>query len=84
MSNPNSEQMSSAKQIVRYIRGTSSFGLRYEKGKRNYSIEGFSKSDFAGDSNDRKSTTGQIFFIGNSPITWNIVISPKNRGCDAS
>ena len=73
MSNLNSEHMSAAKRILRYIRGTSSFGLRYEKGKRNYSIQGFSNSDFAGDSNDRKSTTGQIFFIGNSGITWNTV-----------
>ena len=24
-------------------------------------------------SNDRKSTTGQVFFIGNSAITWNTV-----------
>ena len=73
MSKPNSEHMSAAKRILRYIRGTSSFGLRYEKGKKNYSVQGFSDSDFAGDSDDRKSTTGQVFFIENSPITWNTV-----------
>ena len=74
MSKPNSEHMSAAKRILRYIRGTSSFGLRYEKGKKkNYSIQGFSDNDFAGDSEDRKSTTGQVFFIGNSAITWNTV-----------
>ena len=47
--------------------------MRYERGKKNYSIQGFSESDFAGDSDDRKSTTGQVFFIGNSAITWNTV-----------
>ena len=34
MNKPNSEYMSAAKRILRYIRGTSSFRLRYEKGKR--------------------------------------------------
>ena len=71
MSKPNSEHMSATKRILRYIRGTSSFGLRYERGKKSYSIQSFSDSDFAGDSDDRKSTTGQVFFIGNSAITWN-------------
>ena len=46
--------MSAAKRILRYVRGTSSFGLRYEKGEKNYSIEGFSDNDFAVDSEDRK------------------------------
>ena len=71
MSKPNSEHMSAAKRILRYIRGTSLFGLRYERGKKNFVVQGFSDSDFAGDRNDRKSTTGQVFFLGNSAITWN-------------
>ena len=73
MGKPNSEYMSAAKRILRYIRGTSSLSLRYERGKKNYSIQGFSDSDFAGDSDDRKSTTSQVFFIGNYAITWNTV-----------
>ena len=73
MSKPNSEHMSAAKRILRYIRGTSSFRLRYERGKKNYSIQGFSDNDFAGDSDDRKSITGQLFFMGNFAITWNTV-----------
>ena len=56
--------MSATKRILRYIRGTSSFGLRYERGKKNYSIKSFSDSDFAGDSDDRKSTCGQVFSLG--------------------
>ena len=73
MNIPNSEHVSAAKRILRYIRGTSSFGLRYERGKKSYSIQGFSDSGFAGDSDYRKSTTGQVFFMGNSAITWNTV-----------
>ena len=73
MSNPSSEHMNAAKRVLRYIKGTSSFGLRYERGMKKHSIQGFSDSDFAGDSDDRKSTSGQVFFIGKSAITWNTV-----------
>ena len=73
MNKPSSEHMSATKRILRYIKGTSSFGLRYERGKKNYSIHGFRDSDFAGDSDDQKSTTGQVFSMGNSAITWNTV-----------
>ena len=73
MNNLSSEHMNAAKRVLRYIKGTLSFGLRYERGEKKHSIQGFSDSDFARDSDDRKSTSGQVFFIGNSAITWNIV-----------
>ena len=33
-------------------------------------LVGYSDSDLAGDVNDRKSTTGVVFFLNGSPITW--------------
>ena len=63
--------MNAAKRVLRYMKGTSSLGLRYERGMKKHSIQGFSDSDFAGDSDDRKSTSVQVFFNGNSAITWN-------------
>ena len=73
MSKPSSEHMNAAKRVLRYIKGTSSFGLRYERGLKKHFVQGFSDSDFAGDKFDRKSTSGQVFFIGNYAITWNSV-----------
>ena len=73
MNKPSSQHMSAAKRILRYIKGTSSFRLRYERTKKNYSIQGFSDSDFVGDSDYRKSTTSQSFFMGNFAITWTTV-----------
>lgn len=35
----------------------------------NADLTGFSDADFAGDVDARKSTTGVIFFLANSPIT---------------
>lgn len=33
-------------------------------------MTGFTDSDFAGDVEDRKSTTGMIFFLGDNLVTW--------------
>jgi hypothetical protein len=33
-------------------------------------LTGFSDADFARDIDARKSTTGVIFFLANSPVTW--------------
>ena len=73
MDKPSSEHLAAAKRILRYLKGTVNFGVLYKKGDRNMKITGFSDSDFAGDINDRKSTSGQIFFLGGLPITWNSV-----------
>jgi Reverse transcriptase (RNA-dependent DNA polymerase) len=65
-----SEHMSAVKQILRYIKGTTDLGCVYEKtSKTMSSLVGFSDSDLAGDRNDRKSTTGVIFF-GSNVISW--------------
>jgi hypothetical protein len=33
-------------------------------------LTGFSDSDHAGDVDDRKSTSGVLFYLGNSAISW--------------
>ena len=33
-------------------------------------LVGFTDSDWAGDPDDRKSTTGYVFSLGSGPITW--------------
>jgi hypothetical protein len=58
------------KQILRYIRGTAELGCCYKRGSGALTLTGFSDSDYAGDSDDRKSTSGIIFFLGSSAITW--------------
>jgi hypothetical protein len=59
------------KNILRYVVGTCNWGLWFGRKKRNHALlTGFSDADFAGDVDARKSTTGVIFFLVNSPITW--------------
>jgi predicted branched-subunit amino acid permease len=31
---------------------------------------GYSDSDLAGDIDDRRSTTGVLFFLGDNPVSW--------------
>ncbi|XP_052885316.1 secreted RxLR effector protein 161-like [Gossypium arboreum] len=58
-----------AKRILRYIKGTLSYGLMYEQSKI-FSLSGFVDADWAGDVNDRCSTTGFCFTTGSAAISW--------------
>lgn len=71
MEAPNREHWAAVKHILRYIKGTVEYGCRYEKGTELKPILlGFSDSDFAGDVEDRKSTSGVVYFLGNNLVTW--------------
>jgi len=53
--------------ILKYLNGTKEYKLKYDgKGE----IIAYSDADFAGDIKDRKSTSGYIILMGNSPISW--------------
>jgi hypothetical protein len=54
-----------------YIDGKRDMGLFYAKGRNQQpALLGFSDSDLAGDLDSRKSTTGILFFLGGSEISW--------------
>ncbi|TQD92916.1 hypothetical protein C1H46_021396 [Malus baccata] len=56
------------KRILRYLKGTVDVGLTYSRG--DWDLHAFSDADWAGDPNDRRSTTGLVVFLGNNPISW--------------
>ena len=58
-----------AKRILRYLQGTRDFRLWYKKGEQSELI-GFTDSDYAGDQDDRKSTSGYAFMFGSAAISW--------------
>lgn len=57
------------KRILRYIKGTTDFSLHYYS-SNNYEIIGYSDSDWSGNLDDRKSTDGFMFFMGDTAFTW--------------
>ncbi|XP_019085257.1 PREDICTED: uncharacterized protein LOC109126298 [Camelina sativa] len=57
------------KQILRYLSGTVSYGLKYGRGGSK-KIHGFSDSSLNIDPDDGRSTTGHMFCFGATPISW--------------
>ena len=70
MSKPYSNHMTAAKRILRYLKGTIDYGLIYKIDKE-CELMGYCDSDYASDVDDRKSTSGLIFFYRSKPIAWN-------------
>lgn len=58
-----------AKRIFRYLQGTKEFGLFYKNGETS-DLFGFTDSDYAGDSDDRKGTSGYVFMMGTGVVSW--------------
>ncbi|XP_062191325.1 secreted RxLR effector protein 161-like [Phragmites australis] len=70
---PRQEHMAAVKRVLRYVAGTMHMGVHYYYGGKKEiapRLLGYSDSDLAGDVNDRKSTSGLVFFLANGPIAW--------------
>jgi len=69
MESPRQVHLQVVKRIMRYIKGTTTFGLFYSSSKK-IEIIGYSGSDWGGDLDDRKSTSGHCFMIGKTVCLW--------------
>ena len=66
---PTTTHFKAAKRILRYLKGTIDFGLFYSV-SNDYKLVGYSDSDWGGDIDNRRSTTGFVFFMGDTAFTW--------------
>jgi hypothetical protein len=66
---PRHEHWIVANHVLRYIRGTINYGLRYTTSS-NIQLHGFTDSDWEGSAEDRKSTSGMCFILGFAMISW--------------
>ena len=65
--NPTIEDWHNVKKIFRYLKGTLNYGIKFSNEKI---LRVFPDADYAGDEETRKSTSGFVMMIGNSPTSW--------------
>ena len=67
MANPGKEHWNAVKRILRYLNGTSDVALCY--GGSECIVRGYVDSDYAGDLDKRKSTTGYVFTFAGGAVS---------------
>lgn len=67
--NPDESHWNGVKRVFRYLSGTIECGITYGKVKNN-NLAAYSDSDWAGDANTRKSTTGWMCVLNGGPVAW--------------
>ncbi|KAE8726486.1 hypothetical protein F3Y22_tig00006743pilonHSYRG00004 [Hibiscus syriacus] len=58
-----------AKRVLRYLQGTTGFGIYYRKREEDGLIS-YMDSDYAGELDDRKSTSGNVILLSSGAISW--------------
>ncbi|KAJ8625623.1 hypothetical protein MRB53_034153 [Persea americana] len=66
---PKESHWVTTKRILRYIKGTMDLGIFYGYGIET-KLYGYSDSDWGGDQDEIKSTTGYMFYLGSTAFTW--------------
>ena len=66
-SNPGPAHWAAVKRIFRYLRGTTDFALCFHMG--DLRLKGYSDADWAGDRDERKSTSSYAFILGGNALT---------------
>ena len=68
-SKPTLSHWLAVKRIFRYLKGTTNFGIMYNRHNGSDDCIGYSDADWAGDNNDRKSTSGYCFCADNKQVS---------------
>ena len=68
--NPTETHWKYVQRVLRYLKSTINFGLKYHRLSENTEIVGYCDADWGGDENNRRSTSGIVMLLGNSLINW--------------
>jgi hypothetical protein len=74
MSDPKKQHWDAAKALLRYVKGTSCFGIRFGSGAQG--LLGYCDADYAGDLDTRRSTTGYVFVLNGGAVSWSSRLQP--------
>ena len=69
LTDPRHVHLIAAKHILRYLKGTVEYGLKYEVNQK-INLEGYFDLDWVGSAIDRKSTSGCCLSMGSGVISW--------------
>jgi hypothetical protein len=67
-SNLGSDNWYALKRVMRYLKGTSTYGFHYTRYPA--ILEGYSDSNWISDADEIKATSGYIFTIGGAAVSW--------------
>ena len=68
VSNPRQRDWNAVKRVMRYLKQTADLKLKISA--VNLDLVGYVDADWAGDVSDRKSTSGYLYKLGESPVSW--------------
>ncbi|KAL0534517.1 hypothetical protein IC582_028808 [Cucumis melo] len=63
--------LKATKRVIRYVEGTSDFGVKFTRGKE-FKLIGFSNSDWGGSIDDMRSTLGYYFTLSSGVFSWSL------------
>jgi hypothetical protein len=69
MAKPTELHLMAAKRVLRYLKGTIGLGVLYKK-EGCEGLVAYADSNYAGDIEDKKSTSGYAFMLGSGAVAW--------------
>ncbi|GAA0168387.1 transmembrane signal receptor [Lithospermum erythrorhizon] len=71
MDKPTEMHMQVAKIALRYVKGTTQLGIHYQRTtEMKGELMSYTDSDYAGDMDDRRSTSGYVFIFSSGAVAW--------------
>jgi hypothetical protein len=68
VSNPGDDHWRSLERVMRYLKGTSNYGIHYSGNPK--VLEGYSDSNWISDADEIKATSGYVFTVGGGTVSW--------------
>ena len=68
VSNPGDDHWRALERVMRYLKGTASYGIHYTGNPR--VLEGYSDSNWISDADEIKATSGYLFTLGGGAVSW--------------
>jgi hypothetical protein len=67
--NHKESHLTAVKRIIKYVNATINYGIYFYR-ETNLVLAGYFDADWAGNGDDRKSTSGGCFYVGTNLVAW--------------